>query len=132
MCVGPSLFLSRSLYVRRTFGRIIDGSKSVMVRFDKEYSYGDEHDAWKSFGPGGGDLAGGVVTSGSGRLDWAGSSVGGGGGCGEAPAAAARPETMKRAWHRDYGRVRLDTASAAVVGRSHEARGWGSGRRQMR
>ena len=40
------------------------------------------HDAWKSFGPGEGDLAGGVVTSGSGRLDWAGSSVGGGGGCG--------------------------------------------------
>ena len=37
-CVSPS---------RRTFGRIIDGTKSVMVRFDKEYSYGDEHDAWK-------------------------------------------------------------------------------------
>jgi endoplasmic reticulum protein 29 len=32
-----------------TFGRIIDGSKSVMVRFDTEYSYGDEHDAWKNF-----------------------------------------------------------------------------------
>merc|ERR1719390_533778 len=32
-----------------TFDRIIDGSKSVMVRFDKEYSYGDEHDAWKNF-----------------------------------------------------------------------------------
>ena len=62
------------------------------------------HDAWKSFGPGAGDLAGGVVTSGSGRLDWAGSSVGGGGCCGEAAAAAARPETMKRAWHREHGR----------------------------
>jgi endoplasmic reticulum protein 29 len=35
--------------VRRTFARIVDGSKSVMVRFDKEYSYGDEHDAWKNF-----------------------------------------------------------------------------------
>ena len=32
-----------------TFDRIIDGTKSVMVRFDKEYSYGDEHDAWKDF-----------------------------------------------------------------------------------
>jgi len=32
-----------------TFDRIVDGSRSVMVRFDKEYSYGDEHDAWKSF-----------------------------------------------------------------------------------
>jgi len=32
-----------------TFDRIIDGSKSVFVRFDKEYSYGDEHDAWKDF-----------------------------------------------------------------------------------
>jgi endoplasmic reticulum protein 29 len=32
-----------------TFDRIIDGSKSVIVRFDKEYSYGDEHDAWKDF-----------------------------------------------------------------------------------
>ena len=28
---------------------MIDGSKSVFVRFDKEYSYGDEHDAWKDF-----------------------------------------------------------------------------------
>ena len=43
------LILFRSLDVRRTFGRIVDGSKSVMVRFDKEYSYGDEHDAWKNF-----------------------------------------------------------------------------------
>jgi len=32
-----------------TFDRIIDGTKSVFVRFDKEYSYGDEHDAWKDF-----------------------------------------------------------------------------------
>jgi len=32
-----------------TFDRIVDGSKSVFVRFDKEYSYGDEHDAWKDF-----------------------------------------------------------------------------------
>ena len=33
----------------RTFDRIIDGTKAVLVRFDKEYSYGDEHDAWKDF-----------------------------------------------------------------------------------
>merc|ERR1719247_1170731 len=32
-----------------TFDRIIDGSKTAFVRFDKEYSYGDEHDAWKEF-----------------------------------------------------------------------------------
>jgi endoplasmic reticulum protein 29 len=32
-----------------TFDRIIDGSKNVFVRFDKEYSYGDEHDAFKDF-----------------------------------------------------------------------------------
>jgi len=32
-----------------TFDRIVDGSKTVFVRFDKEYSYGDEHDAWKEF-----------------------------------------------------------------------------------
>jgi endoplasmic reticulum protein 29 len=30
-----------------TFDRIIDGARTVFVRFDKEYSYGDEHDAWK-------------------------------------------------------------------------------------
>ena len=33
----------------RTFDRLIDGSRNVIVRFDKEYSYGDEHDAWKEF-----------------------------------------------------------------------------------
>jgi endoplasmic reticulum protein 29 len=32
-----------------TFDRIVDGSRNVIVRFDKEYSYGDEHDAWKGF-----------------------------------------------------------------------------------
>jgi endoplasmic reticulum protein 29 len=32
-----------------TFDRIVDGSRNVIVRFDKEYSYGDEHDAWKAF-----------------------------------------------------------------------------------
>merc|ERR1719311_747379 len=32
-----------------TFDRVIDGTKSVFVRFDKEYSYGDEHDAWKDY-----------------------------------------------------------------------------------
>merc|ERR1712166_943102 len=25
------------------------GGRNVIVRFDKEYSYGDEHDAWKEF-----------------------------------------------------------------------------------
>ena len=33
----------------RTFDRLIDGTRNVIVRFDKEYSYGDEHDAWKDF-----------------------------------------------------------------------------------
>merc|ERR1712228_884931 len=32
-----------------TFDRIIDGSRGVFVRFDKEYSYGEEHDAWKAY-----------------------------------------------------------------------------------
>merc|ERR1719217_851554 len=32
-----------------TFDRLVDGSKNIFVRFDKEYSYGDEHDAWKNF-----------------------------------------------------------------------------------
>ena len=32
-----------------TFDRLIDGGRNVIVRFDKEYSYGDEHDAWKEF-----------------------------------------------------------------------------------
>jgi len=32
-----------------TFDRIIDGSRGVFVRFDKEYAYGDEHDAWKAY-----------------------------------------------------------------------------------
>ncbi|EOD09173.1 hypothetical protein EMIHUDRAFT_124887, partial [Emiliania huxleyi CCMP1516] len=32
-----------------TFDKIVDGSRAVIVRFDKEYAYGDEHDAWKDF-----------------------------------------------------------------------------------
>merc|ERR1719424_2344348 len=28
-----------------TFDKIVDGSRAVIVRFDKEYAYGDEHDA---------------------------------------------------------------------------------------
>ena len=32
-----------------TFDRIVDGSRNVLVRFDKEYSYGDAADAWKDF-----------------------------------------------------------------------------------
>ena len=37
------------LHRRSTFDRIVDGSRNTIVRFDKEYSYGDEHDAWKAF-----------------------------------------------------------------------------------
>merc|ERR1719378_1266873 len=32
-----------------TFDRLIDGTKAVFVRFDKEYAYGDDHDAWKDY-----------------------------------------------------------------------------------
>jgi endoplasmic reticulum protein 29 len=32
-----------------TFDRLIDGSRPVFVRFDKEYSYGEKHEAWKDF-----------------------------------------------------------------------------------
>jgi len=32
-----------------TFDRLVDGSRNIFVRFDKEYSYGDDHDAWKDF-----------------------------------------------------------------------------------
>jgi len=32
-----------------TFDRLVDGSRHIFVRFDKEYSYGEEHDAWKDF-----------------------------------------------------------------------------------
>ncbi len=32
-----------------TFDRIVDGHRNVFVRFDKEYAYGDENDAWKEF-----------------------------------------------------------------------------------
>ncbi len=44
-----ALRLACHVRARSTFDRIIDGGKSVFVRFDKEYSYGDEHDAWKEF-----------------------------------------------------------------------------------
>lgn len=40
---------SPPLAARRTFDRLVDGSRNILVRFDKEYSYGDEHDAWKDF-----------------------------------------------------------------------------------
>ena len=32
-----------------TFDRIVDGKWNVIARFDKEYSYGDDHDQWKEF-----------------------------------------------------------------------------------
>jgi len=53
-----SLFASSSLaYNERgilkldntSFDRVIDGARGVFVRFDKEYAYGDEHDAWKDY-----------------------------------------------------------------------------------
>lgn len=32
-----------------TFDRVVDGSRNIIVRFDKEYSYGEDHDSWKAF-----------------------------------------------------------------------------------
>ena len=56
----------RSIHApRSTFDRIIDGGKSVFVRFDKEYSYGDEHDAWKSFAAKVGDSSADMIVAGS-------------------------------------------------------------------
>lgn len=46
-----------------TFDRIIDGTKSVFVRFDKEYSYGDEHDAWKELAGKVGDSSANMLTA---------------------------------------------------------------------
>merc|ERR1711871_1907264 len=31
-----------------TFPRLVDGSRTVFVRFDREYPYGEKHDAWKA------------------------------------------------------------------------------------
>merc|ERR1719421_1113842 len=31
-----------------TFDKIVDGSRNVLVKFDKSYSYGDKEDAWKA------------------------------------------------------------------------------------
>jgi endoplasmic reticulum protein 29 len=59
LCQLASAYTDRGILKldNTTFDRIVDGSKSVMVRFDKEYSYGDEHDAWKSFAAKVGDSA---------------------------------------------------------------------------
>jgi len=46
-----------------TFDRIIDGTKTVFVRFDKEYSYGDEHDAWKELAGKIGDSSADMLTA---------------------------------------------------------------------
>lgn len=46
-----------------TFDRIVDGSKTVFVRFDKEYSYGDEHDAWKELAAKIGDSSADMLTA---------------------------------------------------------------------
>jgi len=51
-CATPILSYSERGILKldnTTFDRIIDGSRNVFVRFDKEYSYGDEHDAWKEY-----------------------------------------------------------------------------------
>ena len=45
----PAHVRCRRARARSTFDRIVDGSRNVIVRFDKEYSYGDAHDAWKEF-----------------------------------------------------------------------------------
>uniref|UniRef100_A0A6T8AFN6 Endoplasmic reticulum resident protein 29 C-terminal domain-containing protein n=1 Tax=Prymnesium polylepis TaxID=72548 RepID=A0A6T8AFN6_9EUKA len=44
-----------------TFDRLVDGSRNIMVRFDKEYSYGDDHDAWKDFAKTVGDSSADVL-----------------------------------------------------------------------
>jgi len=51
LCPFVSAYTDRGILKldNTTFDRIIDGTKPVFVRFDKEYSYGDEHDAWKDF-----------------------------------------------------------------------------------
>lgn len=49
--------------MRSTFDRIIDGSRGVFVRFDKEYSYGDEHDAWKNFAKTVGDSSADILVA---------------------------------------------------------------------
>jgi endoplasmic reticulum protein 29 len=46
-----------------TFDRIVDGTKTVFVRFDKEYSYGDEHDAWKELCAKVGDSSADMLTA---------------------------------------------------------------------
>merc|ERR1712083_1111438 len=46
-----------------TFDRIIDGSRSVFVRFDKEYSYGEEHDAWKEYAKAVGESAADLLSA---------------------------------------------------------------------
>ena len=32
-----------------TFDKIVDGSRPIVVKFDKQYAYGDKEDAWKAF-----------------------------------------------------------------------------------
>merc|ERR1712228_1022337 len=46
-----------------TFDRIIDGSRGVFVRFDKEYSYGEEHDAWKGYAKAVGESAADLLSA---------------------------------------------------------------------
>jgi len=63
-CVGTLAYTDRGILKldNTTFDRIIDGSKSVFVRFDKEYAYGDEHDAWKEYAKTVGESAADLLT----------------------------------------------------------------------
>ena len=57
----PAHVRCRRARARSTFDRIVDGSRNVIVRFDKEYSYGDAHDAWKEFAKTVGESSAGVL-----------------------------------------------------------------------
>jgi len=64
-CVAPALAYTERGILKldnTTFDRIIDGSRAVFVRFDKEYAYGDEHDAWKDYAKTVGESAADLLT----------------------------------------------------------------------
>merc|ERR1712060_627347 len=65
-CAVPALSYSERGILKldnTTFDRIIDGSRSVFVRFDKEYSYGEEHDAWKEYAKAVGESAADLLSA---------------------------------------------------------------------
>lgn len=49
LCAGAFAFSDRGIIYLDdlTFDKIVDGSKHVLVRFDKEYAWGDSHDQFK-------------------------------------------------------------------------------------